>query len=91
MKTLFSNAELLEELGRVAMRGFTLRYRVVPKSKAGGTWIAQVSRDGKYINAQHVSPTVAVARLAWRIVEADRCTGNARWRQWRRRPWKEDR
>jgi hypothetical protein len=82
---LYASAETVELLRQCAVKGFALRFRPLPKTKAGGTWIAQVSNDGRYLRAQHVHPTEAVRRLVQRIAEANR--GVVRWRQWGRRPW----
>lgn len=83
---LFKSFEMVELLGKVAQRGFTLRWRVQKDSKRGGTWVAQVSRDGSYVRAQHTHPVEAVRRLIERMTkERERC-----WQRWAKRPWRRE-
>jgi hypothetical protein len=85
---LFDGLSLRDALQKVGQRGFTLRYRVVPGA-AGGTWIAQVSRRGEFIRAQHVDPLRAVEILTSRLTR-DKFGREPRWQKWRRRPWRRD-
>lgn len=88
---LYAGAELVTMLRTLAQRGFTLRWRVIPKAKAGGAWVAQVSRDGHYIRAQQRHPAEAVGRLIDRLRQAEAGSSfRHRWQAWRRRPWKPD-
>lgn len=86
---LFDGLSLRDALQKIGQRGFTLRYRVTPGSKAGGTWIAQVSRRGEYIRAQHVDPLKAVEILTSRLTR-DKFGREPYWRKWRRRPWRDE-
>ena len=82
--TLFYADEAADAFNAAKQRGFSVRFRVDVKSKSGGTFIAQVSRRGEYVRAQHVDPVKAVQLLAKRIVEANKNNG---WRKWRGQPW----
>lgn len=81
---LFDGLSLRDALQKVGQRGFTLRYRATPGSAVGGTWIAQVSRRGEYIRAQHVDPLKAIEILTARMSAPD-----AKWKAWGERPWDE--
>lgn len=87
---LFDGLSLRDALQKVGQRGFTLRYRVTPGSKAGGTWIAQVSRRGEYVRAQHVDPLRAVELLCVRMTKRNSYGEPTGWHKWRRRPWRRD-
>ncbi len=73
---LFDQSDFERLIQACSVRGFTLRYR-----PASGAYIAQVSRDGRYVRAQSKNPVLALEELSRKL-------GSQAWRTWSRRPWK---
>ena len=77
---------LADKLGRVTMRGFSLRWRSDPRSARGGSWIAQVSNRGQYVRVQHRDAEKAVDLLTDLLtgINQHRPGPKYRWRTWKK-------
>ena len=83
---MFEVSEIADLLRRLQCKGVKIAWRPATRLKTGGTWVAQISRDGWYLRVRNTDPIRAIRTLADRYQREPKPSADGTcsryWRKW---------